>query len=71
MSSLARDLPHYRANIRQKISDIRGAGRGGSVEQVAQTVKDIQTEIASPEAPKGTVRQPVIVQPQQEATLCD
>jgi predicted PurR-regulated permease PerM len=71
MSSLARDLPHYRANIRQKISDIRGAGRGGSVEQVAQTVKDIQTEIASPEAPKGTVRQPVIVQPQQVSTLWD
>jgi predicted PurR-regulated permease PerM len=70
MSSLARDLPHYRTNIRQKISDIRGAGRGGSVEQVEQTVKDIQTQIASP-APKGTVHQPVIVQPQQVSTLWD
>ncbi|HTL44466.1 MAG TPA: AI-2E family transporter [Vicinamibacterales bacterium] len=71
MSSLAGDLPHYRANIRQKISDVRGAGRGGSVEQVEQTVKDIQTQIASPEAPKGTVRQPLIVQSQQVSTLWD
>jgi len=71
MSSLARELPHYRENIRQKISDVRGAGRGGSVEQVEQTVKDIQSQIASPEAPKGTVRQPVIVQPQQVSTLWD
>jgi len=71
MSSLAGDLPHYRANIRQKISGGRGAGRGGSVEQVEQTVKDIQTQIASPEAPKGTVRQPLIVQSQQVSTLWD
>ena len=32
MSSLTTDLAGYRANIRAKVRDVRGAGRGGSVE---------------------------------------
>jgi len=70
MSHLAGDLPQYRANIRQKIADVRGASRGGSVEQVEQTVKDIQKQIA-PESPAGTAHQPVIVQSQQVTSLTD
>jgi predicted PurR-regulated permease PerM len=46
MSSLARDLPAYRVNIRQKIADVRGAGRGGSVEKIQKTIDDVQAEIA-------------------------
>ena len=30
MGHLAADLPGYRANIRAKIADVRGAGKGGS-----------------------------------------
>jgi predicted PurR-regulated permease PerM len=69
MSTLASDLPHYRDNIRQKVTDVRKASRGGSVQQVEQTVKEIQKQIEEPETPSGTVGQPVIVQSQQVASL--
>src|SRR5689334_23091767 len=62
MSNLASDLPRYRANIRQKIADVRGASRGGSVEQVEETVKEIQKQISAPESPSGSAHEPVIVQ---------
>jgi hypothetical protein len=32
MDQLAEDLPGYRLNILAKVADIRGAGKGGSVE---------------------------------------
>jgi predicted PurR-regulated permease PerM len=71
MSRLASDLPHYRDNIRQKVADVRQASRGGSVEQVEQTVKEIQKQIDEPDTPSGTVGQPVIVQSQQVSSLTD
>lgn len=71
MSHLAGDLPRFRANIQQKIADIRGASRGGSVEQVQETVNEIQKQIAGPEAPSGNAREPVIVQSQQVSSLTD
>jgi predicted PurR-regulated permease PerM len=70
VSHLADDLPRYRENIAQKISDVRGVGQGGSVEQVQQTVKEIQEQIAGPPA-SGTSRQPVIVQSQKVTSLTD
>jgi predicted PurR-regulated permease PerM len=71
VSHLMEDLPGYRENIRQKITDIRGMSQGGSVEQVQQTVKEIQEEIAAPQAPSGNARAPVIVQSQQVTSLTD
>jgi len=71
VSHLAEDLPRYRENIRQKISDIRGVSRGGSVEQVQETVKEIQEQIAAPRSPSGNAREPVIVQPQKVTSLTD
>ena len=71
VSHLTEDLPRYRENIRQKITDIRGVGRGGSVEQVQQTVKEIQEEIAAPQSPSGNAREPVIVQSQKVTSLTD
>ena len=68
VSHLAEDLPRYRANIRQKISDVRGVSRGGSVEQVQQTVKEIQDQIAAA-SPSGNAGEPVIVQSQQASSL--
>jgi energy-coupling factor transporter transmembrane protein EcfT len=38
-TSLANELPTYRTNIRQKLQDIRGTGKGGSVEKIQETVK--------------------------------
>ncbi|MGH7278359.1 MAG: AI-2E family transporter, partial [Candidatus Rokuibacteriota bacterium] len=40
-TSLANELPQYRENIREKIADLRGAGKGGSLEKVKETVKDV------------------------------
>jgi len=71
VSHLADDLPRYRENIAQKISDVRGVGQGGSVEQVQQTVKEIQEQIAGPPPASGTSRQPVIVQSQKVTSLTD
>src|SRR3954471_15529455 len=41
MSHLANDLPGYRVNITAKIADVRGAGKGGSVEKLQDTIDDI------------------------------
>jgi predicted PurR-regulated permease PerM len=71
MSKLAGDLPRYRANIREKISDIRGASRGGSMERVQETVNEIQKEVAGAQAPRGNAREPLIVQSQQVSGLTD
>jgi predicted PurR-regulated permease PerM len=71
MSKLAGELPRYRANIREKIADVRGASRGGSMEQVQETVNEIQKEIAGAPPPRGTVGEPVIVQSQQVSSLTD
>ena len=71
MAHLAGDLPQYRENILQKIADIRGVSRGGSVEQVERTVKDIQKQIAAPEPPAGTAHQPIVVQSQHVTSLTD
>src|SRR4029434_5652067 len=65
------DLPRYRENIRQKISDIRGVSQSGSVEQGQQTVKEIQEQIAARPAPSGNAREPVIVQSQKVTSLTD
>src|SRR4051794_105074 len=71
ISKLAGELPRYRANIRQKIDDVRGATRGGSMQQVQETVDEIQKEAAGPQAPRGNAREPVIVQSQQVSSLTD
>ena len=49
VGTLANDLPRYRHNIRQKIADIRVFGRGGSIEKVQETVKDVAEEIQKDE----------------------
>ena len=54
MDYLAEDLPRYRANILAKIADVRGAGKGGSVEKLQQTIEDIKTDLGKSDAPKGT-----------------
>lgn len=61
MDHLVQDLPGYRANIRTKIADVRGAGKGGTVEKLQETLEAIKTDLGSAEAPKGTVSRPVMV----------
>ena len=54
--NLGGELPGYRENILQKIADMRGAGKGGSVEKLQETLKEIQTEMGA-ETPRGHLRQ--------------
>src|SRR5688572_17805114 len=65
MDHLADDLPRYRANILAKIADVRGAGKGGSVEKLQETIEDIQTDLGRSDAPTGTVARPVVVTSEQ------
>jgi predicted PurR-regulated permease PerM len=63
ITSVLDELPAYRDNIRHRIRDIRGAGRGGSVEKLQKTVEGIQQEIERDKPPSGTARDPVVTKP--------
>jgi predicted PurR-regulated permease PerM len=65
LGSLANELPKYTGNIRQKIADVRGAGKGGALEKVQKTVEEVTSEIhKGDELTKANgQRRPVIVQP--------
>ena len=65
MDHLADDLPRYRANILAKIADVRGAGKGGAVEKLQETIEDIKTDLGKSEVARGTVSQPVVVTSEQ------
>ena len=61
MDRLAQDLPAYRNNIRTKIADVRGAGKGGTVEKLQETIEDIKTDLGTPAPPTRPASRPVIV----------
>jgi predicted PurR-regulated permease PerM len=61
MNNLATDLPAYRTNILAKIADVRGVGKGGTVEKLQKTIEEIKTDIGKVDAPKGRTPQQVMV----------
>src|SRR5688572_31994544 len=62
MDHLADDLPGYRVNILAKIGDIRGAGKGGSVAKLQETIENIKTDLGQSVTTAGRTRtRPVIV----------
>ena len=65
MDQLAEDLPGYRLNILAKVADIRGAGKGGSVEKLQETIEDIKTDLgqSDPAGGKGPARTVVTAAP--------
>jgi predicted PurR-regulated permease PerM len=65
MDHLADDLPRYRVNILAKIADVRGVGKGGSVEKLQETIEDIRTGLGKPDVPHGTTSRPVVVTSEQ------
>jgi predicted PurR-regulated permease PerM len=67
MDHLLQDLPGYRVNIRAKIADVRGAGKGGSVGKLQETLEDIKTDLGTTKAATGTSSRPVVVQSEQVA----
>ena len=67
LQHLAADIPGYRANIRAKIADVRGAGRGGTVERLQDTIEDIKGDLGASTPPAGTASRPVVVTPETAA----
>lgn len=68
---LANELPKYTSNMRQKIADVRGAGKGGVLERVQKTVEEVTSEIHKGDEPAKAKDQrgPVIVQPLESFTF--
>ncbi len=63
MDNLADDLPRYRANILAKIADVRGAGKGGTVEKLQETIDDIKTNLGKADPASERAPQRVVVAP--------
>jgi predicted PurR-regulated permease PerM len=69
VTGLAADLPRYRNTILQKVVEVRHVVRPGSVEKVQKTLQEIQAEVEKSDQPRGTSAAPVIVRPEQVASL--
>ena len=67
-NSVANQLPTYRNNIREKIADVRGAGKGGAWEKVKATADEVKKEL---EKNPGSAPQPrpVVVQGEESSTF--
>jgi predicted PurR-regulated permease PerM len=52
-ASLSSEIPRYRDNLKHKIADVRGAGKGGALEQVQSAAKEVNEELQR-EAPSHT-----------------
>ena len=61
MDHLADDLPTYRVNILAKIADVRGVGKGGSVEKLQETIEGIKTDLGQSSAPTRRASRAVVV----------
>ncbi len=62
ISTLAAELPKYRHNIAEKVRYLRSMGKGGVLENVQETVKDLQDELERDE-PAGAEKQAAPVNP--------
>ena len=71
VTSLAAELPKYRDNIRQRIADLRGASRGGAIENLETTARDVMRELGkeAPGQPAKQAPERVVVTPPPQAVL--
>ena len=69
--SVANELPTYRKNIRQKIADIREAGKGGALEKVQETAEDVKEEFQKTDEPARVQEKPrqVVVNAEESSTF--
>src|SRR5687767_1811687 len=69
--SVANELPTYRKNIRQKIADIREAGKGGALEKVQETAEDVKEEFQKTDEPTRVQEKPrqVVVNAEESSTF--
>lgn len=61
LMTLAYELPRYQENLKQKINDLRELGKGGIIERLQTTIKEVTGELqkATPPPPKiQPVREP-------------
>jgi predicted PurR-regulated permease PerM len=70
LTSVANELPTYRNNIREKIIDIRGTGKGGALEKIRETAEEVKEEF-SKEEPATVSKKPreVVVQAEESTTF--
>ena len=68
-TSLGNELPKYTGNIRQKISDVRGAGKGGTLEKVQKAIEEIKNEIQKKDVPLKDKEKPrpVVVEAEESS----
>jgi predicted PurR-regulated permease PerM len=62
LTTLANDLPRYRATIMRKIADVQRMGKGGAIAKVEDTAKDVMALIERSDAPYQKPM-PVVVSP--------
>jgi predicted PurR-regulated permease PerM len=69
--SLANELPTYRKNIRQKIADIREAGKGGALEKVQKTAEDVKEQFQKKDGPARVQEKPreFVVRAEESSTF--
>jgi predicted PurR-regulated permease PerM len=70
LTSVANELPTYRNNIRQKIIDIRGAGKGGALDIIRETAEEVKEELNKEEPAKAPEKpRQVVVQAEESSTF--
>ena len=62
VTTLAADLPKYEGKIKQKIREVRRAGKGGTIEKAQSTVKEVIGELQKDDDPKTRKPMPVVVE---------
>ena len=69
--SVANELPTYRKNIREKIADIREAGKGGALEKVQETAEEVKEEFQKTDEPARLTEKPrqVVVSAEESSTF--
>lgn len=62
VTNLAQELPGYRQNIRERVAEIRGAGRGGALENLKSTAEEVKEELGKEADSRPAERaRPVVV----------
>lgn len=70
LTTVANELPTYRSNIREKISDIRGAGKGGALDKIRETAEEVKEEFSKDEPPSAASKpREVVVQSEESSTF--
>ncbi|HXU89667.1 MAG TPA: AI-2E family transporter [Methylomirabilota bacterium] len=68
-STLAADLPKYEGTIKQKIREVRRAGKGSPIEKAQSTVKEVIGELQKNDDAKARTPTPVVVEREAPAGL--